>query len=446
MMNRFLSPARDSTPMQSLQTSTIDTDRHANGSVGKSRQNEGPVDVNGESSRIRKLLADLKPNRDAYATEFVDRVIEFATRIGTSDIHLQPTAECLAIYFRFNGVLQPLGEFPLGSSSSIVSRLKVIADLLTYQSDYPQEGRVTSSNRANEIRVSTFPTLYGERVVLRFFGHTGQFQSLDDLGHTPEVTQSIRDAICETSGALIVSGPAGSGKSTTLYACLRELVQTTGGLRSLLSIEDPIEVPIDGVSQSQVNRAAKFDLHTGLRSLLRQDPEVIMIGEIRDSTTAEIAIQACLTGQLMLTSFHADSSATAISRLIDLGIEPYLLRSGLIGVLSQRLLRSLCECRERSSDGDDFCGLPVDECWVPRGCDACSQTGYRGRVITSEYLSMKDSMMSDRIVDTRDSRSIYRIAIDNGMVSLWHRATDLVRAGRTSPMEVRRVLGVAMRI
>lgn len=417
----------------------------ANGDAAN-RDSEATQDLPAKMARIIDSLRHLKPQTDLHATQFVAQMLEFAREVKTSDVHLQPTATGLSVLFRNNGVLQKLGEFQIGSSKSIVARLKVIANLLTYQSEIPQEGRITDSDERGEVRVSTFPTLYGERAVLRFFGHAGQYKRLSDLGHADDVTASIQDCLAETSGAVIVSGPAGSGKSTTLFACLRELVDRGGGHRSLLAIEDPIEVPIDGVSQSQVNKAAGFDLHVGLRSLLRQDPEVIMIGEIRDALTAEIAIQACLTGQLMLTTFHADSASTAISRLIDLGVEPYLLRSGLLGVLSQRLLRTLCDCAVDSSDANDFYGLPIDHCRTPAGCPACNSTGYQGRVITSEFLSLRDSSLADQVVGTRDSRAIYRLALQSGMKSLWERSTELVRQGRTSPAEVRRVLGVAMRI
>ncbi len=391
-------------------------------------------------------LNQFSPKSTAYATQFVAQLMDFADSIGTSDVHLQPTLDGLEVRFRFNGVLQPLGEFPLGASSSVVSRLKVLSNLLTYRSDIPQEGRIALPGEAAEVRVSTFPTLYGERAVLRFFGRGGNLKRLEDLGHTASITQSLFDTLAETSGAMLVTGPAGSGKSTTLFACLRELAHSTRGNRSLLTIEDPIEVPLSGVSQSQVNVPAGFDLHTGLRSLLRQDPEVIMIGEIRDPLTAEIAIQACLTGQLMLTTFHADSASTAVTRLLDMGIEPYLLRSGVIGIMSQRLLRRVCQCATTSHNEQDFCGLPVDSCLIPQGCEKCNMTGYQGRVVASEFLSLKDSGLADQILDTRDSRAIYRIATSNGMKSIWENATDLVRNGITSPTEVRRVLGLSMRI
>ncbi|MCC9644137.1 GspE/PulE family protein [Rhodopirellula sp. JC740] len=391
-------------------------------------------------------LSRFRAETTTYATEVVEQLLSFADEIGTSDMHLQPVAAGIDIRFRDNGVLQPLATIVDGTKVSIVTRLKVLSNLLTYQNDIPQEGRIAVSGEAAEVRVSTFPTLYGERAVLRFFGRGARLQQLEDLGHTGQVLGHLHDSLAETSGAVLVTGPAGSGKSTTLYASLRHLVQASGGSRSLLSIEDPIEVPIPGVAQSQVNAAAGFDLHTGLRSLLRQDPEVIVIGEIRDRLTAEIAIQACLTGQLMITTFHADSAATAISRLLDMGIEPYLLRSGLLGIVSQRLLRSLCECAVPSENPDAFCGLPIDHCKVAVGCQACHQTGYQGRLLASEFLSLKESESVDQLLSTRDSRQIYRMAVERGMTSLWERATDMVRQGYTSPSEVRRVLGMTMRI
>ena len=395
-----------------------------------------------QASELATALEQLNADSGDYPTQVVDRLMDLARATQISDLHLQPVADGLDIRVRHDGVLRPLCKIDDGKVASVASRMKVMSNLLTYRSDVPQEGRIAFPGETAEVRVSTFPTLYGERAVLRFFGHDQQHTRLEDLGHAPEVTDAILDTLAETSGAMLITGPAGSGKSTSLYASMRKLSQDSGGSRSLLSIE----VPIAGVSQSQVNAAAGFDMHVGLRSLLRQDPEVIMIGEIRDPTTAEIAIQACLTGQLMLTTFHADSAATAVSRLLDMGIEPYLMRSGVIGILSQRLLRVLCSCAGESRDEKDFCGLPIKVCDIPTGCEMCNHTGYRGRMLISEYLSLKDSSLADQILDTKDSRKIYRIAVDNGMKSLWERATEVVRQRRTSPAEVRRVLGVSMRI
>ncbi|OUT59650.1 Putative type II secretion system protein E [Stieleria bergensis] len=401
----------------------------------------GTLNLTAERELIRSRIGHLKPATDAYAVKFVDQVLEFSHRVRTSDIHLQPTGDGLEIRFRSDGVLQPLGEFPIGASSSIVSRLKVLAGLLTYRSDIPQEGRIEEPPHGTEVRVSTFPCLHGERAVLRFFGHADQYKHLEVLGHADELVESLKQCLAETSGALLVCGPAGSGKSTTLYACMRHLVQETKGTRNLMSLEDPIEVPISGVAQSQVNAAVGFDLHTGLKSLLRQDPEVIMVGEIRDPVTAEVAIQASLTGQLMITSFHADSATVAISRLLDMGIEPYLLRSGVKGICCQRLLRKLCDCARESHDPADALNLPIDWCRLPVGCQACNETGYQGRMLIGEFLSLADAEVARAVLDTRDSRETNRIATEHGMVSLWDRALEFVRQGKTSPAELRRVLG-----
>jgi len=309
----------------------------------------------------------------------------------------------------------------------------------------PQEGRIESPNHGREIRVSTFPTLYGERGVLRFFGHDKEFTTLDELGNPAAVTRQIRDALLETSGAILITGPAGSGKSTTLYACLRHLVNFNQGSRSIVSIEDPIEVPVEGVAQSQVNVTAGFDLKTGLRSLMRQDPEVIIVGEIRDRDTAEFAIQASLTGQLLLATFHADTAATAVTRLIEMEIEPFLVRSGLIAVINQRLLRSLCVCARESTNAEDRHGMDLERVRVPVGCMRCNRSGYSGRLIISEYLDLRHSSLGSAILMKSDSRELYRLAIECGMVPLVDQAAELVRHGKTSPAEVRRVLGSGTR-
>ena len=403
------------------------------------------IDLILERENILARLSRLSPAKDAYASEFVDSLLDFAHAVGTSDVHVQPTRLGVEVKFRNDGVLETLGHFPLGANSSIISRLKVMSRLLTYQSDVPQEGRIESPNHGREIRVSTFPTLHGERGVLRFFGHDKEFTTLDELGNPTAVTRQIRDALLETSGAVLITGPAGSGKSTTLYACLRHLVNFNKGSRSIVSIEDPIEVPVEGVAQSQVNVTAGFDLKTGLRSLMRQDPEVIIVGEIRDRDTAEFAIQASLTGQLLLATFHADTAATAVTRLIEMQIEPFLVRSGLIAVINQRLLRSLCVCSKESTNVEDLRGMDVERVRVPVGCMRCNRSGYAGRLIISEYLDLRNAGLGSAILMKSDSRELYRLAIGCGMVPLVEQAAEMVRQGKTSPAEVRRVLGSGMR-
>ena len=266
------------------------------------------VATNGsDAETLADRLRRFDPADGQYAMQFVELLLDSARSLDASDIHLQPTPAGLELRLRIDGVLQALGVFPAGVAANVIARIKVLADLLTYRTDVPQEGRIRSATPV-EMRVSTFPTLYGEKAVVRLFAG-GRFLRIDDLGLPVEIASALRRLLAETSGAILITGPAGSGKTTTAYACLRELVASSESGRSIATLEDPIETAIAGVAQSQVNAAAGFDLATGLRSLMRQDPEVIMVGEIRDRATAEIAFQAALTGQLVLSTFHAPSAA-----------------------------------------------------------------------------------------------------------------------------------------
>lgn len=299
---------------------------------------------------FQEAMAKRSAQEAGFATEAVELLLAAATGLGASDVHLQPTAEGLEVRWRIDGVLHPAAVLPPVAAPKVVARLKVLAELLTYRNDVPQEGRIRGTPGALEMRLSTFPTLYGEKAVVRLFSGSGRHQRLEDLGLPGEVFAALRRLLGATSGAILFSGPAGSGKTTTIYACLRELVATTQGRRSLATLEDPIEVAVPGVAQSQVNPGVGFTLEVGLRSLLRQDPEVIAVGEVRDRSTAEVAFQASLTGHLVLSTFHASSAAAVVGRLSDMGIEPYLLRSGLLAVVGQRLVRRLCECSREDDD------------------------------------------------------------------------------------------------
>jgi general secretion pathway protein E len=391
---------------------------------------------------LRDALALIDPAGPRYATDVVERVLADAQKAGASDVHFQPGADGLELRWRVDGVLQPVGLLPVKLAPNVVARLKVLAELLTYRNDVPQEGRIRGVPGEVEMRLSTFPTVFGEKAVVRMFAAPGRFLRLDDLGLPGEVRDGLSHVLDETSGAVILSGPAGSGKTTTIYACLRELAARRPGERSLATLEDPVESVVAGVSQGQVNPAAGLTLESGLKSLLRQDPEVIAIGEIRDKDTAEIALQAALTGHLILTTFHAGSACEVIGRFLDMGIEPYAVRSGLRAVVAQRLVRRLCDCAEPSSRPEELLGLPVRRARVPRGCDACRDSGYLGRVVVAEMLLPEPDEIGRAILARTDVRQLERIAVEAGMIHRWERACAAVEAGVTSPAEIRRTLGV----
>lgn len=372
----------------------------------------------------------------------VDLALAEARAAGASDVHLTPGAGALEVRWRVDGVLHLVAELPAGLAPNVAARLKVMADLLTYRTDVPQEGRIRAAAGEVEMRVSTFPTLHGEKAVVRLFADPGRYRRLEDLGLPGEIRERLGRLLAETSGAILLAGPAGAGKTTTLYACLRELVEATGGRRSLATLEDPIESAVPGVAQSQVNPAAGFDLATGLRSLMRQDPEVIGVGEVRDRETAEGAFGASLTGHLVLSTFHAGGAAGVVGRLLDMGIEPYVLRSGLLAVVCQRLVRRLCEgCKREETDPARSLGLPVSRAFAPVGCDQCEGTGYRGRVVLAEGLDPAAGGFGRALMGRGDVATLERAAVEAGMVTRWRRAAEAVEAGRTSAAEVRRVLG-----
>jgi general secretion pathway protein E len=393
------------------------------------------------NDQIAGALSSLDPTDADYASRFVDALLAAGRQRGASDLHLQPSPEGLELRWRVDGVLVPLGTYPSGVGANVIARLKVLADLLTYRNDVPQEGRIHTADSQVEVRVSTFPTLYGERAVVRLFSDKLQYRHLGELGLPDEILAALGRLLVETSGAILLTGPAGSGKTTTLYACLHELAQHSRGARSIVTLEDPIEMALPGVAQSQVNRNAGFDLATGLRSVLRQDPEVIMIGEIRDRATAEGALQASLTGQLVLSSFHAGSAAEAIGRLLDIGIEPYILRSGVLAILFQRLVRKLCGCARGARGDEELLGLKVSEARVAVGCPKCAMTGYSGRAVLAEMLLLDDRAVAQAILARSDVATLEQLAVRGGMIDRWTRAATAVESGTTSPAEIRRVLG-----
>jgi general secretion pathway protein E len=374
-----------------------------------------------------------------YVVRLVDSVLSAAVTTGASDVHFHPTSEGLEIRWRIDGVIQSLGQVPSAIANNVIVRLKVLARLLTYQTKLPQEGRIGGRQHEGEIRISSFPTVFGEKVVARILMQgESQHYRVGELGLPPKTADSMATALSKSDGMILIVGPAGSGKTTSAYACLREILSQSAGQRNIVSMEDPVEVVIDGVAQSEVSEAAGLDLTSGLRSLVRQDPDVIFVGEIRDPTTARIAYQAAMTGQLVITTFHAGDIATAISRLLDMAIPPYVLRGATNLIVAQRLLRTLCDCAEPYANGE----TTAADGRQPRGCPRCHQSGYHGRQVVVEMLSLQDSRVSAAIGAENDAQKLRELAQADGMQSIYEQASRLVSKGITSRAELIRVFGL----
>lgn len=388
-------------------------------------------------------LSLLDPKSDRFAVDVVQLLLDHARQSQASDLHLIPNAhKQLEVYCRVDGLLRQIAIIP-SAASNIVSRLKVLAELLTYRTDLPQEGRIRNATESVEMRVSTFPTVHGEKAVVRLFAGAQRYLEFNDLGFPLDVTQLCERWLSQPQGVLLVTGPAGAGKTTTLYAALRQIQKQSLTPRSLCSLEDPIESLVPGVAQSQINPTAGFTYEVGLKSLLRQDPEVLMVGEIRDKATAEIVFQASLTGHQVLTTFHAGRAAEACGRLLDMGIEPYVIKSGLLGILSQRLVRRLCSCSCESVSEEDRIGWPVKHARVAVGCGECDNTGYQGRLPLVEALDPQIGSVGASLLRRADVQEMEQAAITAGMVPLRQRAIEAIEAGLTTAQEAIRVLGVA---
>jgi general secretion pathway protein E len=355
----------------------------------------------------------------------VDLILNDAIERRASDVHCEPTPAGLEIKFRIDGVIHPLATLPRELAPNFIARLKVMAELLTYRVDVPQEGHIKpeDSARFDDMRVSTFPTVHGEKAVVRIFQAAAELLELESLGMPADIQSRLDSHLRERSGAILLTGPSGSGKTTTIYACLRRLAHAGAG-RHIVTIEDPVERWIDGVSQAQARPGTEFDFARGLRSLLRQDPDVIMVGEIRDPETASVATEAALTGHLVFSTLHAGSACGVIGRLLEMGIEPYVINSGVRGILNQRLLRRVCSvCRGTNG-----------------ACTACAGAGYRGRLLIAELLTL-DAAMRAAILAKSDTEALEAVAIQTGWRSIRAAANDAVAEGRTTAEEVMRVLG-----
>jgi type IV pilus assembly protein PilB len=388
---------------------------------------------------------------DAPLVRLVNSVIFQAAEDGASDIHFEPQEDSLVVRFRIDGVLQEVQRIPKRMTAGVTTRLKVLAKLDIAERRKPQDGRISlnaaAAGRMLDVRVATLPTVEGETVVMRLLDKSKKAPTLEELGLSDEMRTRLTEIIQSPTGALLVTGPTGSGKSTTLYAALEQINRPE---INIITVEDPVEYRLRGVSQVQINQRAGLTFAAALRSILRSDPDVVMVGEIRDSETAKISIEAALTGHLVLSTLHTNDAPAAITRLNEMGVEPFLTGAAVTGVLAQRLARRLCShcCEMYSPSVDELLKARVAPdvaaaadgmvFYRKRGCPRCNQTGYRGRLGIYQLLTMSETLES-LAVQKASREDIERAAISEGMRTLWDDGIAKVAAGLTSVEELARV-------
>ncbi|MDA8126959.1 MAG: type II secretion system ATPase GspE [Deltaproteobacteria bacterium] len=403
-------------------------------------------------SEIEETGDLLDETSDAPIIKLVNLLLAGATKDRASDIHIEPYQASVKVRYRIDGILYDILSLPRKIQSPLVSRVKIMAKLNIAEKRLPQDGRIEIkvADRSVDIRVSTIPTAFGERVVLRLLDKTSSILQLADLGMDSRKVASFNRLIKSPYGIVLVTGPTGSGKTTTLYAALCTL---NSPAVNIITIEDPIEYQIDGIGQIQVNPKIDLTFAQGLRSIVRQDPDVILVGEIRDRETAEIAIQSSLTGHLVFSTLHTNDAASAVTRLIDMGIEPFLVTSSVIAIIAQRLVRVLCpKCKTPYvPDDESLANLGIDKKLLDRhplyrkqGCAACMNTGYRGRTAIFEILILDDPLKR-LILKTSDANQINDEAVKRGMTNLLADGAKKVLEGTTTIEEVFRVTRILKR-
>ncbi len=404
---------------------------------------EGGTTEIGDGDAIVDLL-DVQGDDEAPIIRLVNSLFSQAVKDRASDIHIEPFETSMAVRFRVDGVLKEIVRPPKRAQSTIISRVKIMAGLNIAEKRLPQDGRIRLkiAGRDIDVRVSTIPTTYGERIVMRLLDRSSVLRDLDTIGFSPRNYAVMTSLIHKSHGIILVTGPTGSGKTSTLYGCLAKINSPD---LNILTIEDPVEYQLKGIGQVQVQPKINLTFAGGLRSFLRQDPDVIMVGEIRDKETAEIAIQASLTGHLVLSTVHTNDAPGALTRLVDMGIEPFLVASSLIGVLAQRLVRTICsKCKEEYAPAvEELRGIGLDPAkvkrlWRGKGCRTCQGTGYQGRTGIYELMLINDEIRQ-LILKNVDSSTIKQKAREHGMLSLREDGADKVIQGVTAAEEVSRV-------
>jgi len=386
---------------------------------------------------VQKMDADSRP-----IVNLVNQLLSEAIRAGASDVHIEPRLERVDVRYRIDGQLKKVSEIPHTLLPMITTRLKIMAEIDIVEFRVPQDGRVSVQidGRQVDLRVSVLPNHYGQRIALRILDQSRSLKSLGEIGFREADLNQFKALVRKPYGLFLVTGPTGSGKTTTLYAALAELRHVTN---NIMTCEDPIEYDIDGISQSQVHEKVGLTFAVQLRATLRQDPDIILVGEIRDGETAQTAMRAAMTGHLVLSTLHCNDAPSAVPRLLDMEIDPFLLSTSLIGVMSQRLLRQLCpHCKEeREATGADLeliesFGPQSAAIWVPKGCALCSGSGYKGRAPVHEVMPVTPQLA--RMIAEREPVDSLREAA--GFVSMQSEAIDMVLEGRTSLVEAQRMV------
>ncbi|MBR0565813.1 type II secretion system ATPase GspE [Azoarcus sp. L1K30] len=402
----------------------------------------------GQDVDLQQLMTDLpavedllESQDDAPIIRMINALLTQAVREGASDVHIEPYESGSVVRLRRDGMLRDIARPHRGLHAAMASRIKIMANLDIAEKRLPQDGRITLrlAGRPVDVRVSTLPTTHGERLVLRLLDKGGARIGLESLGMADDTRDGFLRLLAQPHGILLVTGPTGSGKSTTLYAALQTM---DSGRQNIVTVEDPVEYDLPGVAQIQVNPRIDLDFARALRAILRQDPDVILIGEIRDLETARIAVQASLTGHLVLATLHTNDAASAITRLVDMGIEPFLLASTVRGVVAQRLVRRLCpSCSSSYQAGETELGLLGPDCprtlWRAAGCDACSHTGYTGRSGIYELLAI-DAGAARLVHDDAGEAALREHARAGGARGLRDDGLRLLAQGATSAEELLR--------
>lgn len=381
---------------------------------------------------------------DSPAVRIFDQLLETGVAMHASDVHLDPKENTVSVRYRVDGVLRNDRILPKSVMNSLVARIKIMAGLNITESRLPQDGRINTTiiDKKVNLRVSTLPTVFGEKVVIRILDMSNVFNKVADIGLQEDTLKDYEELIKQPSGLILLTGPTGAGKSSTLYGSINELNSPES---NIITIEDPVEYQLDGINQVQVNTSIGLTFAKGLRSVLRQDPNIIMVGEIRDTETAEISIRASLTGHLVFSTLHTNSAIEAIPRLLDMGVEPYLVVSSLSGVMAQRLVKTVCkDCKQTrpaspiEKDVFEKRGMSIDEVTIGTGCDACRHTGYRGRMAIHELIVITDDI-KEMMMNNASMQKIKKHVNNKGVRFLVDDGLEKVKQGMTTIDEVLRV-------